>query len=897
VTRGSAGGTGGSAYTKTCARDSAVSGFRGRGFQYLDQLDIECKALNTSGRTTGSGTFLGAVGGTGGSAQGPYGCGTGNPAFSIHGTALTTFVDGFAIQCRQGVLNAAPTITNPGNQSGRVGTAVNLAISASDPNGDALSYSATGLPAGLSINTGTGNITGTPTTPNTYNVSVTVSDGSATANAPFTWTIIPANVAPVLVNPGNQLTVVGAPVDLAISASDANPGDTLTYSASGLPAGLGINANTGHVTGTPTVANVWNVTVSVSDGSLGDSEAFTLDDDSAELGARSRNPGGQSGVTGTPTSLALAALDPNGDGLTYDAGGLPPGLGIDHGTGLITGTPTEAGIYGVVASVSDNSLGDSESFTWTIVDPNVAPVVNNPGDQTGTVGVPVDLAIGASDANPGDTLTFSASGLPPGLAIDPSTGHVTGTPTISGLNDNVLVTASDGSESGSAGFRWTIFSAEAFVLDPLPSTTPRLANTEITFTASARNGVNTRYKWYFDDGTPETPYSSSPSITHTFSGGGVYFVTVTAVDERNLELIQGVVQAIYLPATTNRPAVSSNIAYTQVGSTKRLYIVNQDNSSVTVFNAASNARLKQLTVGAAPRSLAVAPNGEIWVTSKEKATISVIDPATNNVTRTINLPQRVAALRHRVLADGRSRLRRARGLEEAAPAAPGDGGADGESRRRRSSASDLDQSHRRDRVRLALRHAAAAGEETGLVQLDSDHGGLVLAVDAASMSVRKSIVLQNSDLPDFENQGSGVPNYLGPAVISPDGTQAWVPSKQDNIRRGMLRNGLDLNFQNTVRAISSRIDLASESEDYAARVDLDNAGVASAAAYDKYGIYLFVALETSQEVAVVDAFGHFEIFRFRVGRARRVSRSPRTGCGSTSATSWTARSAYSTSDR
>src|SRR6185295_13790511 len=78
---------------------------------------------------------------------------------------------------------------------------------------------------------------------------------------------------------------------------------------------------------------------------------------------------------------------------------------------------------------------------------------------------------------------------------------------------------------------------------------------------------------------------------------------------------------------------------------------------------------------------------------------------------------------------------------------------------------------------------------------------------------------------------------------------------------------LDLNFQNAVRAISSRIDLATEAEDYPARVDHDNAGVASAAAFDRYGIYLFVALETSREVAVVDAFGHFELFRFQVGRA------------------------------
>ena len=94
-----------------------------------------------------------------------------------------------------------------------------------------------------------------------------------------------------------------------------------------------------------------------------------------------------------------------------------------------------------------------------------------------------------------------------------------------------------------------------------------------------------------------------------------------------------------------------------------------------------------------------------------------------------------------------------------------------------------------------------------------------------------------------------------------------MPSKQDNVKRGTLRNGQGLNFQNTVRAISSRIDLAAEAEDYTARVDHDNAGVANSAAFDKYGIYLFVALETSREVAVVDAFGHYELFRFQVGRA------------------------------
>jgi len=135
------------------------------------------------------------------------------------------------------------------------------------------------------------------------------------------------------------------------------------------------------------------------------------------------------------------------------------------------------------------------------------------------------------------------------------------------------------------------------------------------------------------------------------------------------------------------------------------------------------------------------------------------------------------------------------------------------------------------------------------------------------MDIQEVITLRHSDKPDFELQGRGVPNYLGAVAISPDGKSAWVPSKQDNVKRGKLRDNLDLTFENTVRAISSRINLATGAEDYAARVDHDNASVASAIAYDALGVYMFVALETSREVAVVDAHGAWEIFRFGVGRA------------------------------
>src|SRR3954471_15925352 len=83
------------------------------------------------------------------------------------------------------------TVTNPGSQTGTVGTAKTLQISASDSaSGQTLTYSATGLPAGLSINASTGLISGTPSTAGTYSSTVTAKDTTnASGSATFTWTI------------------------------------------------------------------------------------------------------------------------------------------------------------------------------------------------------------------------------------------------------------------------------------------------------------------------------------------------------------------------------------------------------------------------------------------------------------------------------------------------------------------------------------------------------------------------------------------------------------------------------------------------------------------------------------------------------------------------------------
>jgi len=155
------------------------------------------------------------------------------------------------------------TVTNPGNQVGTLGVAASLQIQATDSvAGQALTYTATGLPAGLSISSSTGLITGTPTTIGMSNVTVTARAG-VTGSAAFTWTISASNTVTVT-SPGNQAGTVGTAASLQIQATDSAAGQTLTYAATGLPAGLSISS-TGLITGTPTTVGASTVTVTVTD--------------------------------------------------------------------------------------------------------------------------------------------------------------------------------------------------------------------------------------------------------------------------------------------------------------------------------------------------------------------------------------------------------------------------------------------------------------------------------------------------------------------------------------------------------------------------------------------------------------------------------------------------------
>jgi uncharacterized repeat protein (TIGR03803 family) len=153
---------------------------------------------------------------------------------------------------------AVPELTSAATTSGTVGVAFAYQTTASEL---PVTFSATNLPAGLSLNSRSGRITGTPTTSGTTVGSLTVTNSAGTTTTPLTITINPA-VIPAFTSLPSAFGQKGGAFSFLAKAS----GNPTSYSATGLPAGLAINSSTGAITGTPSAIGTTTATLSATNG-------------------------------------------------------------------------------------------------------------------------------------------------------------------------------------------------------------------------------------------------------------------------------------------------------------------------------------------------------------------------------------------------------------------------------------------------------------------------------------------------------------------------------------------------------------------------------------------------------------------------------------------------------
>jgi Putative Ig domain len=279
--------------------------------------------------------------------------------------------------------NQAPAISGSPATSVTAAQAYAFTPSASDADGDVLTFSIQNRPAWATFSPSTGRLSGTPTDAQvgTYsNVMIGVSDGKASASlAPFDVVVsaVP-NRAPTIAGQPAVSVTAGQAYSFTPSASDAD-GDALTFSIQNRPAWATFSSSTGRMSGTPTSAQVGtysNVVISVSDGKTSASLApFSVE----VVAVPNRAPT----ITGQPAasvtadqsySFTPAANDPDGDVLTFSIQNRPAWATFSPSTGRLSGTPTGsyAGTYAnVVISVTDGKASASLPAFSIIVEPVV----------------------------------------------------------------------------------------------------------------------------------------------------------------------------------------------------------------------------------------------------------------------------------------------------------------------------------------------------------------------------------------------------------------------------------------------------------------------------------------------------------------------------------------------
>ncbi|NND74213.1 MAG: tandem-95 repeat protein, partial [Ilumatobacter sp.] len=387
-------------------------------------------------------------------------------------------------------VNSAPVLDPIGDRSVDELVALAFTVSATDADlpADGLTYTASGLPAGATLDPSTGAFSWTPTEaqgPASYLVTFEVTDdgtGALMDTQDVAILVGEVNTAPALTAIGDRTADEQTTLTFTVTATDGDlPANGLTYAAAGLPTGATLDSSTGEFTWTPTEAQdgTHPITFTVTDdgaGALTDAEAISITVGEVNVAPVLAAIGDRAVDETTALNFTVTATDADlpANGLTFSATGLPAGATLDPSTGDFSWTPTEAqggAAYPVTFTVADDGAGalsDSEAITITANEVNAAPVLDPIADQAHSLGASVTLDPSATDPDvPANNLVFSATGLPAGLSIDPSTGQITGSPTTTAsVVVTVTVTETDGvptNLSDSETFTWTISGASVVI--------------------------------------------------------------------------------------------------------------------------------------------------------------------------------------------------------------------------------------------------------------------------------------------------------------------------------------------------------------------------------------------------------------------------------------------------
>lgn len=313
-------------------------------------------------------------------------------------------------------VNLPPKITTTALNQADQGVPYSMALART---GKAGTWSATGLPAGISLNATTGALSGTPTVSGPYSVTVkyleTSTELSATKVLPLTVT-----APPVITTSALPDATRFSSYTTTLTRTSAYSGGT--WNVQGLPGGLTYSTSSGVISGTPSaVTGTYPISVTFTD-----------------IKGRQTSKGFALKIAGLNAGISTAALTEatraqqysfqlvkTGGPGTWSETGLPPTLTLNTGTGLISGVPSaETGTYPVQLSFTETATNTTVTKTLDL------EVIGEDLDIT-TTELPDGTrgsAYSATLTKTGGAGTWSAAGLPAGLTVNTGTGVISGTP-------------------------------------------------------------------------------------------------------------------------------------------------------------------------------------------------------------------------------------------------------------------------------------------------------------------------------------------------------------------------------------------------------------------------------------------------------------------------------------
>ncbi|MDZ7775511.1 MAG: putative Ig domain-containing protein [Bacteroidales bacterium] len=243
-----------------------------------------------------------------------------------------------------------------------------------------------------------------PTAEGTYNVELTASNLFGENVKMLVIQITRPIDIPVITNVLTRQTTINEPFSYSLTASGTGP---IEYNAYNLPAGLSFDTGTSMISGSPTVAGVYNITLTARNSGGTTTETLVLTVGTPPTITSPLTASGTADVQFS-TYTFTASGSPQ---ISYAVSNLPQGLSFDSGSRTINGTPLNPGVKEVLLTATNAYGNDAKTLEITIAEGLEAPVITSPLTASGVEEFPFSYTITATGSQP---MTFSASNLPAG---------------------------------------------------------------------------------------------------------------------------------------------------------------------------------------------------------------------------------------------------------------------------------------------------------------------------------------------------------------------------------------------------------------------------------------------------------------------------------------------------